>query len=147
MNCVLGKLWMLVVIRPSIIQNPLLILTEYYAWITGIAVNFTVWSNLYNLNLTISLYSQLVTMPTYEASVMFGTFMSGGIVMNEFVYYKTYQLLFIAIGLCISVVGILYKVCMLENADIEDVKHDDGYENAKIISEDSQVATNDEDFK
>ena len=45
----------------------------------------------------------------------------------------------IAVGLSISVTGILYKVCMLENADIEDEEEifvdNDKYTNAKKIND------------
>jgi hypothetical protein len=56
-------------------------------WVTGLSVIFTVFMNLSNLNFTISLYSQLLVMPTYECCIIFGTLASGGIVMNEFSYY------------------------------------------------------------
>jgi len=87
MNCVLGKLFALVASQNYILKNPLLIVFEEGCWITGIMVVFSVFGNLINLNITISLYSQLITMPTYECCIIFGTFMSGGVVMGEFGYY------------------------------------------------------------
>jgi len=88
MNCVLGKLFAICASQPHIIANPLLIVFETGNWITGILVVISVFSNLINLNITISLYSQLLTMPTYECCIIFGTFMSGGFVMGEFFYYS-----------------------------------------------------------
>ena len=87
------------------------------AWITGLSVVFTVFSNLANLNATLRLYSQLMVMPTYECCIILGTLLSGGIVMNEFSYYGTKQLLTIFCGTSIAFVGIMYKICMLEIND------------------------------
>lgn len=84
------------------------------AWLTGISVCFTVFSNLYNLNFTIGLFNQLQVMPTYECSIILGTLVSGGIIMNEFGLYELRQLLLIFLGSSIAIVGIMYKVCMLE---------------------------------
>ena len=64
----------------SVVYNPM-------AWVTGLSVVFTVFSNLANLNATLRLYSQLMVMPTYECCIILGTLLSGGIVMNEFSYY------------------------------------------------------------
>jgi len=84
------------------------------AWITFVCALTMLFSNLYNLNVTISLYSQLLVMPTYECCIIFGTMMSGGVVMHEFVYYEQRQLVTIFVGICIALIGIMYKVCMLE---------------------------------
>jgi hypothetical protein len=56
-------------------------------------------------------------MPTYECCVIFGTLISGGIVMNEFEYYNNYQLLLIGCGSCTAILGIMFKICMLETED------------------------------
>jgi hypothetical protein len=58
-----------------------------------------------------------MVMPTYECCVIFGTLVSGGIVMDEFSYYATSQLYFIFLGSTISISGIMYKVCKLEPED------------------------------
>lgn len=89
-------------------------LWEPLAWLTGMSVVFSVFSNVYNLNSTIALYSQLLVMPTYECSIIIGTLLSGGIVMQEFAFYKHQQLLIIMVGTCLAITGIMYKVCMLE---------------------------------
>ena len=40
--------------------------------------------------------------------------------MNEFAQYSYTNLGFIAVGSSICMVGIMYKVCTLENADLKD---------------------------
>lgn len=87
------------------------------AWLTGLSVAFTVFSNLYNLNFTIGMFNQLQVMPTYECSIILGTLVSGGIIMNEFVLYELRQLLLIFMGSCIAIVGIMYKLCVLEASE------------------------------
>ena len=42
--------------------------------------------------------------------------------MNEFAYYSYTNLGFIAVGSSICMLGIMYKVCTLENADQTDEK-------------------------
>ena len=118
-TCCLGKLMIMVFVSPGVVSDPLSIFKMRCAWLLALCVNITVWSNLFNLNLTVSLYSQLITMPTYECCILLGTFMSGGVVMGEFSYYTNKQLIIILVGLCTCMSGIMYKVCMLENADIE----------------------------
>lgn len=55
--------------------------------------------------------------------------------MGEFDYYTNRQLAFICSGSCISVCGIMYKLCMLENSDLvkelktDVVKVNDDFEN------------------
>ena len=57
-------------------------------WLITFLSSFcTVFSNLFNLNTTISLYSQLITMPIYECCLIFGLLAAGGVVMGEFGYY------------------------------------------------------------
>lgn len=89
-------------------------------WVSGLAIIATIYSNLYNLNLTVSLYSQLIVMPTYECCIIFGTLLSGGLVMGEFSYYTKGQLFVIMIGCCFCVSGILYKLSKVEHSDIVD---------------------------
>jgi hypothetical protein len=57
-------------------------------------------------------------MPTYECSIILGTLVSGGIVMKEFYMYESKQLMFIFIGSCIAICGIMYRVCLLEEEDL-----------------------------
>lgn len=47
----------------------------------------SVLSNLYNLNFAIGLYRQLLVLPPFESSVIFGNLLSGGIIMGEFYNY------------------------------------------------------------
>ena len=42
--------------------------------------------------------------------------------MNEFAYYSYTNLGFIAVGSSICMLGIMYRVCSLENADQTDEK-------------------------
>ena len=56
--------------------------------------------------------------------------------MGEFGYYSWTQLGFICLGSSISVLGIMYKLCMLENSDIvdphnEENKVDDDFADSK----------------
>jgi len=94
-------------------------------WVSGLAIIVTIYSNLFNLNLTVSLYSQLIVMPTYECCIIFGTLLSGGLVMGEFNYYTKSQLFIIFCGCCLCVSGILYKLSMVEHSDIVDDKDEE----------------------
>ena len=54
--------------------------------------------------------------------------------MGEFAYYTYTQLTFICLGSSISVLGIMYKLCMLENSDMlepENDKVDDDFNKGK----------------
>lgn len=74
--------------------------------------------NFLNLNTTVSMFSQLTTMPTYQCSIIFGTLIGGGYMMSEFEYYTNNELAIIFIGSLICVTGILFKVCVVEKSDI-----------------------------
>ena len=63
-------------------------------------------------------------MPTYECCLIFGLLTAGGLVMGEFAYYTYTQLTFICLGSSISVLGIMYKLCMLENSDMLEPEND-----------------------
>lgn len=93
--------------------------TDPMWYLTFVLMATMIISNLANLNQTISLYSQLLVMPTYECCIICGTLMAGGIVMNEFTYYTSQQLCLIFMGSLIAICGILYKVCVLEAEDIQ----------------------------
>ena len=81
---------------------------------------------MYNLNLTVSLYSQLIVMPTYECCMIFGTMLSGGLVLGEFQYYTNLQLSIICAGCCVCVSGILYRLSMNELKDEDDDQKQEG---------------------
>ena len=142
-TCCIGKLLIMVFVSPGVVADPLSLFKMKSAWLLALCVNISVWSNLFNLNLTVSLYSQLITMPTYECCILLGTFMSGGVVMGEFSYYTSRQLMIILLGLCTCMGGIMYKVCMLENADIEDDEykkvHGEGEEQTKAAQSKPQL--------
>ena len=123
MTCCMGKICLIAFAR----SPGYTFLYDRAFLITFLSCNITVYSNLYNLNCTIRLYSQLITMPTYECCIIFGLLVAGGLVMGEFDYYTNRQLAFICLGSCISVCGIMYKLCMLENSDlVKELKDDDG---------------------
>lgn len=114
LTAVMGKIFIITLSNSTGILD---VVTNVSAWITGISVVVTVFSNLINVNITVSLYSQLITMPTYECAIIFGNLISGGLIMNEFAQYSYTNLGFIAVGSSLCMLGIMYKVCMLENAD------------------------------
>ena len=116
MTSTMGKLFMSV----CHYQSGLDFLTTPMAWATGLPVIFSVFSNLANLNSTISLYSQLMVMPTYECCIIIGSLLCGGFVMGELDYYGEKELLMIGLGSSICVSGIMYKVCMLEPENDEE---------------------------
>ena len=58
-------------------------------------------------------------MPPYESCVIFGNLLAGGFIMNEFKAYTTSEIVFLFVGCAIAVFGILYKVSMLDEEDIE----------------------------
>ena len=65
-------------------------------------------------------------MPPYESCVIFGNLLAGGFIMNEFKAYTTSEIVFLFIGCIIAVFGILYKVSMLDEEDIDNaLKEDD----------------------
>lgn len=120
MTSTMGKMFILILsFKPgySYLFSPL-------AWTTGMSVVGLVVSNYYNLNLIVALYSQLIVLPTYECCIILGTLVSGGIVMQEFLFYTQTQLTIIFMGSCIAISGIMYKVCMLEVEDL--IITDDG---------------------
>lgn len=70
-------------------KDPQEFLSDSMWYLTLVLMVSMVLCNLRNLNQTISLYSQLLVMPTYECCIICGTLLAGGIVMNEFSYYTT----------------------------------------------------------
>ena len=83
-------------------------------WLSGSGLVFSILCNFYNVNTTVSMFSQLQMMPPYESSVIIGNLLSGGIVMNEFDFYDAKQITLIFIGTVICVFGIFYKVLKVE---------------------------------
>ena len=94
-------------------------------WVFTVLTFGSMLCNLINLNRSVSLFSQLHVMPTYECSIIFGTLLSGGIIMEEFSYYTPQQLTLIFIGSSICVIGIMWKVCLLELESSKIEKDDD----------------------
>jgi hypothetical protein len=100
---------------------------------------------LYNQNINLSYYSQLLVMPVFLCSVIIGTLLSGCFILGEFKYYNKQELWIIAVGNSISIIGIIYKVCVLEAKDLEkteDEKNEEentielkSFETEKISSE------------
>lgn len=82
-------------------------------------VAFCMIFTVYNMNLNLAYYSQLVVVPLYQCCTIIGTICGGCFIMGEFKYYSDTELRIIAIGNSISIFGIIYKVCMLESKDIE----------------------------
>jgi glucose uptake protein GlcU len=60
-----------------------------------------------------------VVVPVYQCCIIIGTLCGGCFVMGEFQYYSDKELRIIAIGNIIAIVGIIFKVCMLESKDLE----------------------------
>jgi hypothetical protein len=58
-------------------------------------------------------------MPNFESCNIFGNLLAGGFIMAEFQAYKTTEIVFVFIGCSLAVFGILYKVSMLDEEDIE----------------------------
>ena len=90
---------------------------NYQCWVTGLSVAFTVYTNLMNLNMTISLFPQLQVMPAYECCVILGILICGGIIMKELSMYTVPQIFMIFIGSSIAIIGIMIRVSMLEEED------------------------------
>ena len=63
-------------------------------------------------------------MPTYECCVIFGNLISGGLIMDEFAQYSYRNLVFIGVGCSLCMLGIMYKVCTLETADVLKIESD-----------------------
>ena len=116
LTAVNGKIFILTLTRSTSTYD---FVTNISAWICGVMNIISVFANLYNLNLTASLFSQLLTMPPYECSIIFGNLICGGLVMNEFNEYTSSQLFTIVTGCALCMCGIMYKVCTLESADLE----------------------------
>lgn len=57
--------------------------------------------------------------------------------MGEFSYYTHQELVIIACGSCICMLGIMYKVCMIEHGDIEENEEEETDE-SKALYEQSQ---------
>lgn len=74
-------------------------------------------ANFYNLNITMSLYSQLYVLPFYESCSICFNLVSGLMLMGERDLYSKQQLSCIFIGCLISVSGILLKLQTLEAYD------------------------------
>ena len=81
MTSTMGKMFILIATFKSGFVH------SFLAWGTGLSVIGMVVSNYYNLNLIVALYSQLIVLPTYECCIILGTLVSGGIVMQEFLFY------------------------------------------------------------
>lgn len=79
----------------------------YIFW--GIAAAASV-SNVYNLNVTMRIYSQLYVMPFYESCQIFCNLISGLALMGEYNRYTKLQLTYIFVGCLISISGILLKL-------------------------------------
>lgn len=75
---------------------------------------FALFTNVYNLNVSMRMYSQLYVLPIYESCGIFGNLISGGVIMDEFTYYRGDQLAKIFFGCLISILGILMKLSVLE---------------------------------
>lgn len=80
-------------------------------------------------------------MPTYECCIIFGLLAAGGLVMGEFQYYSNQQLLFICLGSAISVCGIMYKLSMLENSDLEEKVEENKVNDDNYINEEKETKT------
>ena len=91
-----------------------LFLRDPIAWLFIILITASMIANLVNLNKTITLFSQLQVMPTYECCVIFGTLQTGGVILGEFSFYTNTQLSLIFLGSSICITGILWKICLLE---------------------------------
>jgi len=92
-------------------------LTNPMALLCGLSVCFTLYCNLFLLNGTIGMYSQLQVLPIYECCIIIGTLISGGIINEELQLYEFQQLMFIGVGSCIIMMGIMMKICFLEVDD------------------------------
>lgn len=93
---------------------------------------------MYNVNKTVSMYSQLYLMPPYETSLIMGNLMSGGLILNEFDYYSSGQIIMILIGTLICIFGIFFKVLRVEMVS-EDSKFVNNFLRAKNINHKEKV--------
>lgn len=94
----------------AVIVNP-------FVYLSGAMVIACLSSNFYNLNVTMSMYSQLYVLPFYESCSICFNLVSGLVLMGEFELYTALQLSCIFIGCLISVTGILLKLLVLEAYD------------------------------
>lgn len=113
MTSTMGKMWL----ETVSFEKGFGMFFNYQCWITGLSVAFTVYANLTNLNMTISLFPQLQVLPAYECCVILGILICGGIIMKEFSMYTVPQIVMIFIGSSIAIIGIMFRVSMLEEED------------------------------
>ena len=82
--------------------------------VIGLAISFTIFAvtsilNVATLNHLLSLYPSLKVVPCYQASIIVGTILCGGIFLDEFYKYNLKQAGIILFGVCFCVVGLYYK--------------------------------------
>lgn len=89
------------------LSNPLFYILAINTFL-GMFINF------YNLNVTMSMYSQLYVMPFYESCSMFFNLITGIMLIGEGELYTTTQLICIFIGNIVCITGIFLKMSVLE---------------------------------
>lgn len=94
----------------SALSNPLFYILAVNTFL-GMFINF------YNLNITMSMYSQLYVMPFYESCSMFFNLITGIMLIGEGELYTNTQLISIFIGNIVCITGIFLKMSVLEAYD------------------------------
>ena len=89
------------------LKNPLFYILQINTFL-GMFINF------YNLNITMSKYSQLYVMPFYESCSMFFNLITGIMLIGEGELYTNSQLTKIFIGNIVCITGIFLKMSTLE---------------------------------
>ena len=89
-------------------------------WICAPATIFVMGFTVYNQNINLSYFSQLLVVPVFLCCLILGTLCGGIFVMGEYKFYTTQEMYLIALGNSISIIGIIYKVSKLETNELEE---------------------------
>lgn len=101
----------------EILMNPKIIFI-------GLLIPAAIVENIWTLNQSMSLYSQLHVLPLYESSCILFNLLAGGLILNEFSLYSHRQLSFIVLGCSLSITGILFKLMTSPAANLTKTTQD-----------------------